>query len=175
MNYGLIDGDMVLCKHHIKSISRGDLLVVEYPKDPEKRLYIKRCAALPGDRFFQSKRSFFLQIEGDSDKTYRLAQAHDLEIVSAKEGYFIKDPYLKYYGVVHNWRLEVPEVLTKLPVTTIPANHYYMLGDYRDNSADSRFFGAVPHNWVRSKVIYIFKQPRDWEILINIKEADDYS
>jgi signal peptidase I len=173
MNYGLVDGDTVLCDRHFDSIDRGDMLVVEHPLDPEKRLYIKRCAALPGDRFFQEERSFFLQLEGNSSKTYRLGQSHDLEVVSAKEGYFIKDPYLKYYGVVHNWRLEVPKVLTKLPVSTVPPDHYYMLGDYRDNSADSRFFGAVPFDWVHSKVAYVLKKPRAWSMLINIKETDD--
>ena len=173
MNYGLVDGDIVLSKHYFDSINRGDLLVVRHPQDPEMRLYIKRCAALPSDRFFQNERSFFLQIKGDSDKTYQLAQTHDLEAISTKEGYFIKDPYLKYYAVVHNWRLKVPKVLTELPVTTVSADHYFMLGDYRDNSADSRFFGAVPYEWVRSKVIYIFKKPRDWMMLINIKETDD--
>ena len=101
-----------------------------------------------------------------------LADTHDIDMVKRKEGYFIKDPYLKYYGVVHNWRLKVPKELTELPVTTVKKDHYLMLGDYRDNSADSRFFGAVPRSWIFSKVIYIFKLPRNWSELINIKEAD---
>ncbi len=60
-----------------------------------------------------------------------------------------------------------------MPLTTIEKDHYLMLGDYRDNSADSRFFGAVPRDWIFSKVIYIFKRPRTWDMLINIKEADE--
>ena len=172
MNYGMVEGDMVLCKRQIDTIRRGDMLVVKHPLDPEGRLYIKRCAALPGDRFFQEKRFFYLQIDGDSSKTYRLALKHDLEIVATKEGYFLKNPYVKYYGVVHNWNLKVPGELTTLPITTVEDDHYYMLGDYRDNSADSRFFGAVPRDWVMSKVIYVLKKPRDWITLLEIKEAD---
>jgi signal peptidase I len=172
MNYGLVEGDMVICKRQIKSIRRGEMLVIKHPLDPEQRLYIKRCAALPGDRFFQKKRFFYLQINGDSQKTYALAQQYDLKAVSTPDGYFLENPYLKYYGVVHNRRLQVPKELTTLPVTTVKKGHYYVLGDYRDNSADSRFFGAVPRDWVMSKVIYVLKKPRDWLSLLHIKEAD---
>ncbi len=172
MNYGLIEGDYVLTYRLFNTVERGDLLVMEHPEDPKGRLYIKRCAALPGDRFFQKERSFYLQIAGDSGRTRKLGETHDLELVETKDGYFIKDPYLKYYGVVHNWRLKVPYELTYLPLTTVQEGHYLMLGDYRDNSADSRFFGAVPRNWIFSKAIFIFKRPRDWITLINIKEVD---
>jgi signal peptidase I len=47
-----------------------------------------------------------------------------------------------------------------------------MMGDFRDNSADSRFFGAVPEVWLTSKVFYILKKPKAWVTLIRIKEAD---
>jgi signal peptidase I len=172
MNYGLIEGDMVLAYRQFDAIKRGDMLVIKHPLDPKDRLYIKRCAALPGDRFFQKERSFYLQIEGNSTKTKYLALSYDLQAVSTRYGYFIKDPYLKYYGIVHNWRLQVPKELTKLPLTTVSPGHYLMLGDFRDNSADSRFFGAVPRNWIFSKVIYVFKKPKDWITLINIEEAE---
>jgi len=173
MNYGLTEGDIVLTYRQFDSIHRGDMLVMKHPLDPEDRLYIKRCAALPGDVFFQKNRSFYLQIEGNSAKTKQLALSHDLQSVSTQDGYFIKDPYLKYYGVVHNWRLKVPHELSQLPVAKIPKNRYLMLGDYRDNSADSRFFGAVPRSWIFSKVIYILKKPRTWQNLITIKETDE--
>jgi len=173
MNYGLVEGDYVLAYRQFGSIERGDMLVIKHPLDPQGRLYIKRCAALPGDRFFEKNRIFYLQIDGDSEKTKALALNHDLEAVDTKEGFFLKEPYGKYYGIVHNRRLTVPVVLTSLPVTTVQDDHYYMLGDYRDNSADSRFFGAVPRAWVFSKIIWVLKKPRDWKTLINIKEADD--
>jgi len=172
MNYGLTEGDMVLCYRQFDTIHRGDMLVIKHSKDPKDRLYIKRCAALPGDSFFQEDRSFFLQIESNSTKTKQLADTHDLQAVKTKHGYFLKDPYLKYYGVVHNRRLEVPWQLTTIPLTKVQPGYYYMLGDYRDNSADSRFFGAVPRNWIFSKAIFIFKRPKDWMTLINIKEVD---
>jgi len=173
MNYGMVEGDVVLCSRQIRTFRRGDMLVVKHPLDPEGRLYIKRCAALPGDRFFQKGRFFYLQVGHDSNRTYQLALRYDLETVMTKEGYFLKNPYVKYYGVVHNWNLKVPVELTTLPMTTVASDHYYVLGDYRDNSADSRFFGAVPKEWIMSKVVYVFKKPKDWLRLLKIKEADE--
>jgi len=172
MNYGLTDGDIVLSSRYFSSVQRGDLLVVRHPLDPENRLYIKRCTALPGDRFFQKERAFYLQVEGNSTKTKALADTYDLQAVSTSNGYFLKEPYRKYYGVVHNWNLEVPQELTELPLQSVPPGHYMMMGDFRDNSADSRFFGAVPEAWLTSKVFYILKKPKAWFTLIRIKEAD---
>ncbi len=172
MNYGLVEGDIVLSTHFYDTIERGDLLVIRHPEDPQQRLYIKRCAAVPGDRYFEENRAFYLQIAGDSDRTRALAEKYGLILVKRKEGYFIQEPYAKYYGVVHDWRLRVPHELTSLPLKTVASEHYLILGDFRDNSADSRFFGAVPKKWVMSKVIWIFKRPRSWRELLEIKEAD---
>jgi len=172
MNYALVEGDYALTYRLFQTIERGDLLVIRHPKDPYDRLYVKRCVALPGDRIFQKNRTFYLQIEGNSKLTKKMSLAYDLTVVNTPYGYFLKDPYVKYYGVVHNKRLDVPEVLTTLPLTTIAEKHYFMMGDYRDNSADSRFFGAVPREWVCSKVVYVVKRVHNWKKLLAIKEAD---
>ena len=172
MNYALLEGDYVLTYRLFNTIERGDLLVIRHPKDPYGRLYIKRCVALPGDRFFQKDRAFYLQIESDSNLTREMSRQYDLYAVKTPDGYFLKEPYVKYYGVVHNRRLQLPKVLTTLPLTTIADKHYFMLGDYRDNSADSRFFGAVPREWICSKVIYILKRAQSWKKLLVIKEVD---
>jgi len=172
MNYGLTDGDIVLNSRYFLSVKRGELFAIKHPNDPENRLYIKRCTALPEDSFFQKNRSFYLQVESNSTKTKALALSYDLQLVETRYGYFLKDPYRKYYGVVHNWNLKVPKVLKELPLQKVDTGHYMMMGDFRDNSADSRFFGAVPRSWITSKVICIMKKPKTWISLIKIKEAD---
>jgi signal peptidase I len=172
MNYGLVDGDIVITTTRFETIRRGELFVIQHPLDPHNRLYIKRCTALPHDRFFEKMRAFYLQLDSNSTKTLLWAQQYRLPYVDTLSGYFLKEPYAKYYGVVHDWGLEVPDVLTTLPVTEVQEGHYMMMGDFRDNSADSRFFGAVPRRWIRSKVIYILKTPRSWEELLAIKEVD---
>ena len=172
MNYGLVDGDIVITTTHFETIERGELFVIRHPLDTQKRLYIKRCAALPSDRYFEEARLFYLQLEGNSTKTLQIAREYHIPYVQHDDGVFLKEPYAKYYGVVHDWRLVVPKELTTLPLQEVQPEHYLMLGDFRDNSADSRFFGAVPRSWVKSKVIYIIKHPRSWRSLLEIKEAD---
>jgi signal peptidase I len=172
MNYGLVDGDVVISTTHFGTIERGELFVIRHPEDPYGRLYIKRCTALPGDRYFEKARLFYLQLEGNTTKTRHFAVAHGLKLADTPDGYFLKEPYARYYGVVHDWRLIVPEELTTLPLKVVEEGHYLMMGDFRDNSADSRFFGAVPREWVLSKVVLIWKYPRSWKELLSIKEAD---
>jgi signal peptidase I len=172
MNYGLVEGDIVICSTHVGTIRRGDMLVVRHPLDFEGRLYIKRVAALPNDSWFQKQRHFYLQLESNSTLTYRYALRYNLNIQKTPYGYFLKEPYKKYYGIVHNDNLIVPSFLSDSDLQRIKPEHYLMLGDYRDNSADSRFFGAVPHDWIYSKVILVIKFPHAWEELLQIKEAD---
>jgi signal peptidase I len=172
MNYGLVEGDIVVCSTHIGTIRRGDMLVVRHPLDPYGRLYIKRVAALPGDSWFQKRRRFYLQLESNSALTLRYALRYDLHAQKTPYGYFLEEPYAKYYGIVHNRNLTVPSFLSDSDIQRIKPEHYLMLGDYRDNSADSRFFGAVPRDWIFSKVILVIKFPHAWEELLQIKEAD---
>ncbi len=172
MNYGLTDGDVVISVRKFSKIDRGELFVIRHPEDTEGRLYIKRCAALPGDSFFEKERLFYLQLESNSTKTLQTALMYDLSYVKSPDGYFLKEPYQKYYGIVHDWQLLVPSELRSLPLQRVEQDHYLMLGDFRDNSADSRFFGAVPKEWIRSKVVLILKHPRSWDALLSIEEAD---
>jgi len=138
--------------------------------ETKHRLYIKRCLAVGGDVIFQKKRAFYLQLEGNSTKTYNYAKKYTLTYTLTPSGYFLKDPYVHYYAVTHNKALEVPKELESYPVTKIKPNHYFVAGDYRDNSTDSRFYDAVPQKWLQSKVIYILKKPHSWEELIKIRE-----
>ena len=172
MNYGLIENDIVIVRKHFFAIHRGDLVVIRHPLDVEKRLYIKRCVAVGKDRFFEKERLFYLQLEGNSTQTKSYALRYHLHTQQTPLGYFLKAPYENYYPIVHNTYLQVPPPLEHLPLTTIPQGYFYTLGDYRDNSADSRFYGAVPRAWIVAKVIAIFKIPRPWKSLLEIPEAD---
>jgi len=173
MNYGLTQGDIVISSRYFQTVERGELFVIRHPDDPYGRLYIKRCTAVPKDRYFERKRLFYLQLEGNSEKTGMFAQKYGLVQTDTPFGVFLKEPYARYYGVVHDWRLSVPAELTTLPLMEVKKGHYLMLGDFRDNSADSRFFGAVPREWIHSKVLFILKRPKSWESLLSIKEADE--
>ena len=172
MNYGLIDGDLVLAWRRPGTIHRGDLLVVRHPDDPQQRFYIKRCVALPGDRYFVKERLLYLQLEHNATLTARLAATYGLETAPTQEGVYLKEPYRPYYGIVHNPNLVLPKTMTDHTPETIPDAHYYTMGDYRDNSADSRIYGPVPRSWIIARIVMILKWPHNWNDLIAIQEAD---
>ena len=186
MDYSLIEGDYVLVDnysagvhvpswgfyidHHLfpyeAGIHRGDLLAFRHPLD--RRLYLKRCVALPGDTLFQADKHLYLQLETNSTRTETFAREHGLESVRRDDGVWLVDSYAHYYGVSHDRRVVGPPILLTYPRTTIPPHHYFMMGDLRDNSTDSRFFGPVPYDNIYYKVRWIIKKARSMDTLSRV-------
>jgi len=178
MNYALTDGDLVwvenvtagihvpsfffLVDRHLwsreKGIRRGDVLAFRHPLD--SRLYLKRCVALPGDRLFQENKHLYLQIAGDSGETLRFAASHGLTPVRMKGRWWLKDPYASFYPVVHRAEVIGPKELLEYPETAVPPHHFFLMGDFRDDSTDSRFFGPVPYDRIYYRVWYVWKRLR---------------
>jgi len=119
---------------------RGDVAVFKLPTNP-KVDYIKRIVGLPGDRI--QVKGGILHINGEAVKRERI------------EDYVIHDAWgnatrLAQYvetlpGGVKHPIIEVTDngTLDNTSVYTVPPGHYFMMGDNRDNSQDSRVLGAV--------------------------------
>jgi len=187
MNYTLVDGDLVVVDNfsagiHIPSfhiyidrhiysneegIHRGDILAFRHPL--EHRLYLKRCVALPGDSLFQKNKSLYLQIESDSSKTRDYASRYSIPAVVVDGEYWLENPYEPFYDIVHDDRVYGPKELIDYPLVKLPPHMYFFMGDFRDNSTDSRFFGPVPYERIYYKVRYILKLSRGLESLASIK------
>jgi len=188
MNYTLTDGDLVWVENltigvHIPSfffyvdrhiwereegIRRGDILVFRHPLD--RRLYLKRCVALPGDRVMERDKHLYLQIGADSQRTLRYGRRTRLPLERIAGEWWLRDPYAAVYDVVHVASVTGPRELIDYPATTIPPHHYFMMGDFRDNSTDSRFFGPVPYRYIYYRVLAIWKTSRDLENLATIPQ-----
>ena len=115
-----------------REIRRGDIIVFKYPVDPE-RDFIKRVIGLPGERIELRRKKILINGQ-PLDEPY----VHLLEPPSP-EGSPKKDDVREEYGPV-----------------TIPAGQYFMMGDNRDNSQDSRFWGFLPRSYVKGEALFIY-------------------
>jgi signal peptidase I len=156
MRPSLLEGDVVLVnrlaydlKVPLTNLSlarlgepqRGDIVVFFSPKD-DTRL-IKRLVALPGDTV--EMRNGVLIVNGEAAQYSEATQVQE----PMDEGQTL--PALRLHerlgarGNQIQWLADVPS-LRSMPAYRVPEGHYWMMGDNRDNSADSRYIGPVPRH-----------------------------
>ena len=111
-----------------KQPERGDIIVFKYPKD-EKRDFIKRVIGIPGDLLEVRHQKVFI-----NGKSYKAHHARHTESPSDSSLVPRDD-----FGPV-----------------LVPDNHLFMMGDNRENSQDSRYWGFLDINKVRGKALMIY-------------------
>ena len=125
---------------------RGDIVVLFSPVDGTR--LVKRVVAIPGDKVEMRDNQLF--VNGRIAKQSPIA-----EVTTDGSLAYVNDEDL--YG--HNHRVmltpEIPAVRSFGPVT-VPEGNYYVLGDNRDNSKDSRFFGFVPRREIIGEAKGVF-------------------
>lgn len=156
---------------------RGDVMVFRYPEDPSQD-YIKRVIGLPGDKVaYQNKRLF---INGQEIERTRMADYLHPERLQYSRQFVEKLGKLEHRILNDD---DVPSFIrdaVRFPhhenclynnagvICTVPAGNYFMLGDNRDNSRDSRFWGFVPEENIVGKAFFI------WFNLGNLKRIGSF-
>jgi signal peptidase I len=117
----------------VRPIRRGDIVVFKYPDEPE-RDFIKRVIGLPGDT-----------IELKNKKVHINGQP-------------LEEPYVHFLTAPSNDYQEVTsyDVRERFGPVTVPADQYFVMGDNRDNSQDSRYWGFLPRGHVKGKALLIY-------------------
>ena len=127
---------------------RGDVIVFRLPSDPSVN-YIKRLVGLPGDTVIYSNRRLF--INGTEVPLGPMKRAHGPGIRGGLVG--TEDLGGVKHEVIHD-----PVRISRQGKYVVPDGHYFMMGDNRDNSQDSRFpqVGFVPEENVVGKAVRIW-------------------
>lgn len=130
---------------------RGDIVVFSSPADG-KRL-VKRVIGLPGDVVELRENKLFINSE---PAEYGLLNADIIDQISEEEqaNHLFTEEHILNDDHPIMLTPYIPGRRTFRPVT-VPEGHYFVMGDNRDNSADSRFFGSVKRNRIVGKAMAV--------------------
>jgi signal peptidase I len=116
----------------VRDIRRGDVIVFKYPDEPE-RDFIKRVIGLPGET-----------IEMRAKKIYINGQP-------------LEEPYVHFLEPVGGAQEVISNDLREsYPQTMVPEGYYFVMGDNRDNSQDSRYWGFLPRHYIKGRALMIY-------------------
>lgn len=135
-------GDRVLVNrvvYHLKDLGHGDVVVFRWPKNRDV-VFIKRVVGLPGDR-----------LQAKDGKLYVDGVAQEEPYVHKTNG--VTDP-TNPSGTIVGTTMSQPWGLSD--EYTVPEGHYFMMGDNRTNSDDSRVWGPVPENDLIGEAFFVY-------------------
>jgi signal peptidase I len=147
---------------------RGDVMVFRYPEDPSTD-YIKRVVGVPGDKIvYKNKRltvngqklSYsplpdYLDEADDVSLAYRKQLTENLTGVQHRILNFAESPTDVRFPSDFPQR-ELCTYDAEGFACSVPAGHYFMMGDNRDNSRDSRYWGFVPDENIVGKAFFVW-------------------
>jgi signal peptidase I len=133
----------------IERPERGDIIVFEWPEDPSKN-FVKRLIGLPGDTLemrdggvllngSRLAERYVVHTEPDDDRSAQEFSWQDKYLVRRAEA------RVGYHPSRNNWGPLV-----------VPERKYFVLGDNRDNSYDSRYWGFVPDSLVKGRPLLVY-------------------
>jgi signal peptidase I len=146
-----------------REIKRGDVIVFKLPSDPKVN-YVKRVIGLPGDSVqVKGHRVFVNDKELPEERAYvklEGPQAAELPVtkVDPKPGGATYRVYLDADRSGEDGEFDLSSQQMKFAVkeaATVPPNSYFVMGDSRDNSLDSRYWGFVPRENVFARALYV--------------------
>ena len=145
---------------------RGDVIVFIYPQD-EGKDFIKRVIGLPGDSVKVSGENVWINGKLLSETSLEVKPyPNDKRRLIVKDGVESTIPFVQGWRDFNFYEEELGAVRHVVQYeryldrpteqVTVPAGHYFVMGDNRDNSADSREWGFVPDGNIKGKAMFVW-------------------
>jgi signal peptidase I len=119
----------------ISDVKRGDVVVFKYPEEPD-RDFIKRVIGLPGETLEVREKKVYVNGR-PLDEPY----AHYLRPIAAPSEFHEVTSF---------------DVRERFGPVTVPPRQFFVMGDNRDNSQDSRYWGFLPRQNIKGKALFIY-------------------
>ena len=159
---------------------RGDIVVFRYPKD-EKIHYVKRCVATENDEILYQDKHLYIHFSEGNDYIKATYKPEKIKNIGGK--LWVENPYKEQFlGITYDDKVDLfeqmslhmsvgqlamkPALVNDLPMregskfnafyAKVEKDHYYMVGDNRDHSNDSRFWGSVPYANIVGKPWFVY-------------------
>lgn len=158
-------GIQILKTEPTEKPSRGDIIVFQYPKNPQID-YVKRVIGLPGDKIIYQNKNIYIKefcTKSESECPSYVA-VEKLKMDEAQNDISLYEENIgdQSYSILIDPKVGdrknyyYSQVGTARDEWLVPDGHYFVLGDNRDNSLDSRFWGFVPEGNIIGKSFYVW-------------------
>lgn len=113
----------------VRRVERGDIVIFRSPERPAVDM-VKRCVGIPGDTIRVAGKTLFVNGEAADESGFAVFEPH-----RGRGGLRARDDFGPY---------------------VVPPEHYFCMGDNRDHSYDSRFWGPVPAHYVKGRAFLVY-------------------
>jgi signal peptidase I len=144
-----------------QTIRRGDIIVFHYPVDPTQH-FVKRVIGLPGERLRLINKKVWINGKAIDESYVRFlepANSRDPNSMFRDNFPRVDIPAVWMEG---KWWLQMKKLVEDGELI-IPQGNYFVMGDNRDDSQDSRYWGFVPRENIIGRPLLIYWSVRDWD------------
>jgi len=131
-----------------RTIQHGDIIVFHYPVNPEQH-FVKRVIGVPGDRVRLINKHVYVN---------GVAVPEPYVVYKIGDHNVFRDEFPRLnipYGLEARWWLQMQKLVEDGQLI-VPSGHYFVMGDNRDDSSDSRYWGFVPQENIIGRPLIIY-------------------